>query len=92
MKLTRSCSFVAGDKSNKITEEAYEKLREIMLKLRVGGGYFPEVGRVLHDIEEEDKEDLVFRHGEKLAVAFGLARLPEGWLIRIMKNLRVCRE
>lgn len=85
-------SFVAGDKSNKITEEAYEKLREIMLKLRVGGGYFPEVGRVLHDIEEEDKEDSVFRHSEKLAVAFGLARLPEGRLIRIMKNLRVCRD
>ncbi|KAM5570759.1 pentatricopeptide repeat-containing protein [Rosa sericea] len=85
-------SFVAGDKSNKITEEAYEKLREIMLKLCVGGGYLPEVGSVHHDIEAEDKEDSVFMHSEKLAVAFGLARLPEGRMIRIVKNLRVCRD
>ena len=31
-------------------------------------------------------------HSEKLAVAFGLARLPEGRMIRIVKNLRVCRD
>ncbi|ONI08673.1 hypothetical protein PRUPE_5G193000 [Prunus persica] len=85
-------SFTAGEKSNKITEEAYEKLREIMLKIRVDGGYVPEVGSVLHDIEEEDKEDSVFRHSEKLAVAFGLARLRVGMNIRIVKNLRVCRD
>ncbi|KAL6181619.1 hypothetical protein ACLB2K_048270 [Fragaria x ananassa] len=85
-------NFVAGDKSNKVTEEAYEKLREIMVKLRVCGGYLPEVGSVLHDIEAEDKEDSVFMHSEKLAVAFGLARLPEGRMIRIVKNLRVCRD
>lgn len=68
-------SFTAGEKSNNITEEAYEKLREMMLKLRVDGGYVPEVGSFLHDIEEEDKEGSVFRHSEKLAVAFALARL-----------------
>ncbi|XP_050375969.1 pentatricopeptide repeat-containing protein At1g74630 [Argentina anserina] len=85
-------SFVAGDITNKITEEAYEKLREIMLNLRFAGGYLPEVGSVLHDIETEDKEDSVFMHSEKLAVAFGLARLPEGRMIRIVKNLRVCRD
>ncbi|KAM0982648.1 hypothetical protein ACFX2I_015516 [Malus domestica] len=85
-------SFMAGKQSNKITEEAYEKLRGIMLKLRVEGGYVPEVRSVLHDIEEEDKEDSVFRHSEKLAVAFGLARQREGQIIRIVKNLRVCRD
>lgn len=85
-------SFMAGEKPNKITIEAYEKLREIMLKLRVDGGYVPEVGSVLHDIEEEEKEDSVFRHSEKLAVAFGLARLRKGMVIRIVKNLRVCKD
>uniref|UniRef100_A0A2N9J7C9 Pentatricopeptide repeat-containing protein n=1 Tax=Fagus sylvatica TaxID=28930 RepID=A0A2N9J7C9_FAGSY len=43
--------------TNEITEEAYDKLREIISKLRVEGGYVPEVGSVLHDIEEEEKED-----------------------------------
>ncbi|KAB2633517.1 pentatricopeptide repeat-containing protein [Pyrus ussuriensis x Pyrus communis] len=59
----------------------------VMLKLMVEGGYVLEVRSVLHDIEEEDKEDSVFRHSEKLAVAFGLARQREGRIIRIVKNL-----
>ncbi|KAK9278878.1 hypothetical protein L1049_028458 [Liquidambar formosana] len=85
-------SFVAGRGRNEITDEAYEKLREMMLKLRVEGGYIPEVGSVLHDIEEEEKEDAVSGHSEKLALAFGMARLREGRTIRIVKNLRVCGD
>ncbi|GMP86609.1 hypothetical protein CsSME_00039323 [Camellia sinensis var. sinensis] len=85
-------SFVAGQKQNKITEEAYQKLREIMLKLRVEGGYVPEVGNVLHDIEAEEKEDSLSKHSEKLAVVFGIARLCKGSVIRIVKNLRVCKD
>ncbi|CAN4100155.1 unnamed protein product [Withania somnifera] len=41
------CSFVAGDRRNEISEEAYNKLSEIMLKLKVEGGYIPEVGSVI---------------------------------------------
>ncbi|GFY84736.1 tetratricopeptide repeat (TPR)-like superfamily protein [Actinidia rufa] len=85
-------SFVAGQKKNKITEEAYEKLSEIMLKLRAEGGYVPEVGNVLHDIEAEEKEDALSKHSEKLAVAFGIARLCKGSVVRIVKNLRVCKD
>ncbi|MCD7457025.1 Pentatricopeptide repeat-containing protein [Datura stramonium] len=81
-------SFVADDERNEITEEAYHKLNEIMLKLKLQGGYIPEVGSVLHDIEEEEKEDTVSKHSEKLAVAFGMARLCKGSTIRIVKNLR----
>ncbi|XP_060175824.1 pentatricopeptide repeat-containing protein At1g74630 isoform X2 [Lycium barbarum] len=81
-------SFVAGDKRNEIIEEAYNKLSEIILKLKVEGGYIAEVGSVLHDLEEEDKEDAVSKHSEKLAVAFGMARLCKGSTIRIVKNLR----
>ncbi|KAJ6426047.1 hypothetical protein OIU84_026596 [Salix udensis] len=31
-------------------------------------------------------------HSEKLAIAFGLAKTPEGTSLRIVKNLRVCRD
>ncbi|KAJ7956393.1 Pentatricopeptide repeat [Quillaja saponaria] len=86
------CSFVAGERQNKITEEAYDKLTEIMSKLRVEVGYVPEVRSVLHDIEGEEKENSVSRHSEKLAVAFGIAKLPKGRTIRIVKNLRVCGD
>ncbi|KAJ6354036.1 hypothetical protein OIU76_002962 [Salix suchowensis] len=85
-------TFLAGTKQYKITEEAYKKLEEIIGRLRVEGGYVPEIGRVLHDIEEEEKEGSVSVHSEKLAVAFGIARLCKGRTIRIVKNLRICRD
>ncbi|KAM6579910.1 hypothetical protein CsatA_003684 [Cannabis sativa] len=85
--------FVADQKQDEIVKEAYEKLREIMLRLKVEGGYVPKIGNVLHDVEEEEKEDSVSRHSEKLAVAFGIARLREGNVVlRIVKNLRICRD
>ncbi|RDY12227.1 putative pentatricopeptide repeat-containing protein, partial [Mucuna pruriens] len=84
--------FVAGEKPNKVTEEAHEKLGEIMLRLRAEAGYAPQLRSVLHDIEEEEKEDSVSKHSEKLAAAFGIAKLPNGRILRIVKNLRVCGD
>ncbi|KAE8695065.1 hypothetical protein F3Y22_tig00110745pilonHSYRG00220 [Hibiscus syriacus] len=76
--------FVAGDKSNKATEEAYKKLKEIiLLRFRVEGGYVPEVASVLHDVDEEEKEDLLSKHSEKLAVAFGMSRLRQNLSLEI---------
>ncbi|KAF7840410.1 pentatricopeptide repeat-containing protein [Senna tora] len=66
--------------------------REIMWRLRAEVGYVPQVNNVLHDIEEEEKEDSVSKHSEKLAIAFGIAKLPRGKIIRIVKNLRVCGD
>ncbi|KAL6009227.1 hypothetical protein ACLOJK_022454 [Asimina triloba] len=81
--------FVVGDGGNRATEEALEKLGEIMPRLKLEG-YVPQTRSVLHDIEEEDKGDAVSRHSEKLAVAFGMARLCEGSIVRVVKNLRIC--
>lgn len=83
--------FVASDILSSVREEALKKLEEIMLRLRVEG-YMPQVANVLHDIEEEEKENAIVRHSEKLAVAFGIARTCEEEIIRIVKNLRVCRD
>ncbi|KAK6128241.1 LOW QUALITY PROTEIN: hypothetical protein DH2020_038014 [Rehmannia glutinosa] len=85
-------TFIAGAKQDDITKEAYEKLKEITSKLRVKEGYIPEVVNVLHDIEEEEKEDAIIAHSEKLAVAFGMAKLANGGVVRIVKNLRVCKD
>ncbi|CAN0901656.1 Pentatricopeptide repeat-containing protein At1g74630 [Linum grandiflorum] len=85
-------TFMAGIKQDKIIKEAYEKLKEIMLRLRLERGYAPEVGNVLYDIEDEEKEDSISSHSEKLAVAFGIGRLCRGKMIRIVKNLRICKD
>ncbi|WZY76890.1 hypothetical protein YC2023_023274 [Brassica napus] len=85
--------FTAGEKKKgRMITEAHEKLKEIILRLKDEAGYAPEVANALYDIEEEEKEDQVSKHSEKLALAFALARLPQGASIRIVKNLRICRD
>ena len=85
--------FTAGEKKKgKIITEAHEKLKEIILRLKAEAGYAPEVANALYDIEEEEKEDQVSKHSEKLALALALARCPQGASIRIVKNLRICRD
>jgi hypothetical protein len=55
-------------------------------------GYVPNFGVVLHDVEDEQKEEHLMYHSEKMALAFGLIHSPEGATIRIMKNLRICDD
>ncbi|CAN6884342.1 unnamed protein product, partial [Brassica oleracea] len=45
-------------------------------------------------VEEEEKVDRLSEryHSERLAVAYGLLKIPEGVPLRVLKNLRVCRD
>ncbi|EOA16254.1 hypothetical protein CARUB_v10004399mg [Capsella rubella] len=47
---------------------------------------------VFIDVDEEAKEEMVNLHCERLALAYGLLHLPAGSTIRIMNNLRMCRD
>ncbi|XVF29110.1 hypothetical protein REPUB_Repub15cG0091600 [Reevesia pubescens] len=84
-------SFVAGDCAHKRAREIYLKLEEMVAGAREQG-YMPETGWVLHNIEEEEKEDALGSHSEKLALAFALIHTSPGTTIRIVKNLRVCGD
>ncbi|XP_050364800.1 pentatricopeptide repeat-containing protein At4g21065-like [Argentina anserina] len=83
--------FVAGDKSHKQSKEIYKMVNEMGRKMKKAG-YVPSTSEVLLDIDEEDKEDALNRHSEKLAIAFALLNTPPGTPIRIVKNLRVCDD
>ncbi|PIA42480.1 hypothetical protein AQUCO_02000138v1 [Aquilegia coerulea] len=83
--------FVAGDRTHKYFKEIYTMLDEMGRKLKEAG-YVPIVSDVLLDINEEDKEDAVNRHSEKLAIAFALLNSPAKTPIRVVKNLRVCGD
>ncbi|TKW15133.1 hypothetical protein SEVIR_5G216500v4 [Setaria viridis] len=84
-------TFVAGDRSHPNTKEIYEKLNFLIQNIR-NAGYVPLTEYALYDLEEENKEELLSYHSEKLAVAFVLTRSSSGGPIRIMKNLRVCGD
>nr|UPT49056.1 pentatricopeptide repeat protein AaPPR1464 [Agave angustifolia] len=79
--------FGADDALHPRREKIYEMASRVWKEIKKAG-FVPDTGSVLHDIEEELKEELLSRHSEKLAIAFGLISTPEGATLRIMKNLR----
>ncbi|KDP21001.1 hypothetical protein JCGZ_21472 [Jatropha curcas] len=82
-------TFIVGDRSHSRSKEIYAKLDELSDLLNKAG-YAPMIEIDLHDVERNEKEQLLFHHSEKLAVAFGLIATPPGAPIRVKKNLRIC--
>ncbi|GFP82718.1 pentatricopeptide repeat-containing protein at4g30700 [Phtheirospermum japonicum] len=83
--------FGVGDYTHPMSKEIYEELKRLGEKLE-RAGYVPDTNFVLHDIDEELKLGLLHSHSEKLAIAFGLIGTPDGGVIRVTKNLRVCGD
>ncbi|XXG80379.1 hypothetical protein AAC387_Pa09g1266 [Persea americana] len=83
--------FIAGGRSHPQAKEIYSKVDEMLQCIR-SVGYVPDKDGVLHDIDVEEKENPLYYHSEKLAIAFGLLKTSPGETIRISKNLRVCRD
>ncbi|KAG5000870.1 hypothetical protein JHK87_021942 [Glycine soja] len=81
--------FVAGDQSHPQSKEIYAKLENMMQDL-IKAGYSPDTSEVFLDLGEEDKETALYRHSEKLAIAYALISSGPGITIRIVKNLRMC--
>lgn len=81
--------FVAGDQSHPRSKEIYSQLEEMTRDLKFAG-YSPDTSEISLDVGEEDKESALYRHSEKLAIAFGLISSEPGFTIRIVKNLRMC--
>lgn len=83
--------FQVADSLHPQITEIRHKLKEVMEKARLGG-YVANTMQVSFDLNEEDKEQAVAWHSEKLAVAFALMSTPPGTSIRIVKNLRTCED
>eukprot|EP01018_Ginkgo_biloba_P013169 Gb_21054 [translate_table: standard] len=84
-------AFVVGDRSHPQTQKIYTKLDRLFRQMKVAG-YVPDTRFVLRDVDEEQKEQILCHHSEKLAIAFGLINTLPGTAIRIIKNLRVCSD
>ncbi|CAO2192955.1 unnamed protein product [Urochloa humidicola] len=54
--------------------------------------YVPDTRYVLHDIDQEAKEQALMYHSERLAIAYGLISTPARTPLRIIKNLRICGD
>ncbi|XP_073279022.1 pentatricopeptide repeat-containing protein At5g66520-like [Primulina huaijiensis] len=83
--------FIAGGKTHPQAEEIYCKMEEIFVRIR-DVGYVPDTDKILLDISDEECGSLSHCHSEKQAIAFGLLKTKPGELIRVTKNLRVCKD
>uniref|UniRef100_A0A7N0V1T3 DYW domain-containing protein n=1 Tax=Kalanchoe fedtschenkoi TaxID=63787 RepID=A0A7N0V1T3_KALFE len=92
--------FTAGDKTHPETHTLYKKLDEVIGKLRLAG-YVPNtVAQAFRGndngegdaTQDEEKEQALLYHSEKLAVCFGLMRTGAGVPLYIFKNLRICLD
>ncbi|GMI72960.1 hypothetical protein like AT5G06540 [Hibiscus trionum] len=80
-----------GEKSHPEIEMIERTWDEILQKIRLAG-YAGNTSDAFFDIDEEEKESVLHRHSEKLAIAYGIMRTKAPTVIRIVKNLRVCED
>ncbi|KAK9165020.1 hypothetical protein Scep_000211 [Stephania cephalantha] len=83
--------FVVGDRSHPESEAIYLKLEKLSKRMQKAG-YRPNTDFVLHDVDEEVKEDMIKKHSEKLAIAFGILVTESSLPIMVIKNLRICGD
>jgi pentatricopeptide repeat protein len=84
-------TFLAGDTSHPQIQKICTELERLSLQMKAEG-YVPNTNFVLNDVEEEQKEQILCYHSEKLAIAFGLINTSPGTTIRVIKNLRICGD
>lgn len=83
--------FVVGDRSHERSEDVYDLLLEIEAKMK-SVGYVVDESYALRDVGDEEKEEMVRVHSERLAICFSILVSESGSTIRVMKNLRVCSD
>ncbi|KAG8085325.1 hypothetical protein GUJ93_ZPchr0010g8769 [Zizania palustris] len=101
LKKEKGCSWIeiknkvhmllAGDTSHPMMTVITEKLKQLTVEMR-RLGFAPSTDFVLHDVEEQDKDEILAVHSEKLAVALGLVSTSPGTPLRVIKNLRICGD
>ncbi|KAG0476057.1 hypothetical protein HPP92_012504 [Vanilla planifolia] len=83
--------FRCGDRLHSHLDLIYKKLEELWKQMKLAG-YVPDFDFALHNLGDEQKEMMLMRHSEKLAIAFGLISTSPRTTLRIFKNLRVCGD
>lgn len=82
-------AFRVGDKSHPRSKDIFEELESLERRLKQAG-FVPDRNSSLHDLNEEEMEETLCNHSERLAIAFGLISTAQGTTLRITKNLRAC--
>lgn len=84
--------FVVNDMYHLDSNEIYSKLEEMVREAAIVG-YVRNSTSIVPESEFEQLQEILDScHSEKLALALGLLRTAAGTSLRIVKNLRVCKD
>lgn len=83
--------FTSSDESHPQMASIVRMVDEMSERLSISG-HVPDLANVLMDVDEDEKEFLLSRHSEKMAVAYGLVSTARGVPIHVVKNLRICGD
>ncbi len=84
-------TFMMDDRAHPEHKAIAAKMAEVSSEIRAMG-YVPDTTWALHNVDEEQKAEMLCRHSEKLAIAYGLMSTPPGTPLIVVKNLRVCGD
>ncbi|GJT14089.1 pentatricopeptide repeat-containing protein [Tanacetum coccineum] len=87
----KAYKFVSNDIMLSHCEGVSDMIYQMELQLKFEG-YFPDTSDVFLDVDDKEKIERLSRHSQKLAIAFGLINTTEGSPIRIVRNLRMCKD
>lgn len=88
--------FVSGDNFFPEAKRIQAFLKRMKKKMKEEEGYSSRVKYgLIKAANDDDREKEIISacgHSEKLAMAFGIMKLPRGKVIRVTKNIRVCGD
>ncbi|GAY60740.1 hypothetical protein CUMW_204380, partial [Citrus unshiu] len=70
-----------SDESHPYYHRINEALKDLLERMEQEG-YVPDTKEELLDVEEEQKKNILYDHGERLALVFGIIGTPDGTTIR----------
>jgi len=83
--------FYCEENKHPQKKEIYEELKHLSKQL-YAAGFKQDTIWVTRDMNEDEKKELLCKHSEKIAIAYGLISTPAGTPLTLHKNLRVCGD
>ncbi|KAK6151295.1 hypothetical protein DH2020_013930 [Rehmannia glutinosa] len=81
--------FVMGNWSHPEAKDIRGIIWEVSERVQ-SVGHEPWIASVLQNVGDGEKQDALWEHSERLAIAYGLLKTKAPVIIRVVKNLRVC--
>jgi pentatricopeptide repeat protein len=86
-------SFTVDEQEYDFMERIHARLDKERARITEENGYIPDLSCVARDFStNNEKVKYLWKHSEKLAIAWGMLNTPEGTTLSVTKDLRMCLD